>query len=109
MQTIGTELFRHALPKALPQLQNFSAVDLLLSKLDPTKNYVIDDVRFVDELRALQPLNSCIVRIHRPASATSTDTHASEAELPSHLIDFEYLNSSTLEQFESVIKQLTLT
>lgn len=73
-------------------------------------NYVVDDVRFVNEAEAVQDKGGIIVRVSRPDSS-SNSTHTSETEQNQIEPDFTIIsNTGDLEglykQIESVIHTL---
>lgn len=87
LQKVGTELFREALPKIIPEMKISSVwVDLFKLKFYETPDiYVISDVRFLDEAKAIRDLGGIIIRTertNRTLSITQKETqHRSEIEL----------------------------
>lgn len=79
-------------------------IDSLLSKYDDSKNMIISDVRFQNEVKAIQSKNGHIIRILRDTN--NNDTDISEIDLDNYK-EFNYYieNSGTLEDlFKSVQK-----
>jgi len=67
---------------------------------------LVDDVRFMNELRVIRALGGCFIRIDRPGFAAGGN-HASETALDSFSgWDAVVLNDGTLEEFKAKIGQL---
>lgn len=78
LQEIGTDLFRN-------QFNPNTWVDATIADYKPEfddvyPNWFISDVRFPDEVKAIQSRGGIVIRINRPA-VVSTDTHESEIAL----------------------------
>lgn len=88
MQLLGTE-FGRAL------VRNSIWVTALEKRIDPDKNYVIDDVRFPNEAAMIHANGGKVVRVYRPMQEEEAeDNHISEAGIDSEQIDYELRNSS---------------
>jgi len=87
MQIVGTNLFRNNFNKNIWILS-------LKQHIKPTNNYVISDVRFLNEAKMIQQLNGTIIKIYR---SPNIDSHESESEI--NLIKENYIlnNTSSLE------------
>lgn len=82
MQTLGTEWARKIIGEGV-------WVTIARNKiLSETKDWVIDDVRFVNEVEMIHDLGGMIVRLN-PPNPTCSDDHVSEKKLDGELIDFE--------------------
>jgi hypothetical protein len=90
-QAIGTECFRDALPRALPQLRLRGGsiwIHALLADLDRRRErgdsrFVVSDCRFEDEYCALRHAGFHTLEIARPELAENAfSTHASEQGCP---------------------------
>lgn len=93
LQKVGTELFRENLPKIIPEMSNSVWVDIFKQKYQQSpRNYVISDVRFLDEANAIKELGGVIVRVQRNNNISSDNgvelIHASEMELSKIQEDF---------------------
>ena len=69
----------------------------------PDGNVLVDDVRFLNEAKAVRDAGGIVVRIVR-ADMESTDTHASETEMD--LIVPDYTIETTTGDFEGMRAQL---
>lgn len=105
LQTLGTEWGREI------NGPNFW-VELLLTRMkrmvaEGHRRFVITDVRFVNELKLLQeyaPTTS--VKIVRDSVQIAESSHASEAGIPEHLVDYVVTNDGTRECFEEKVSLL---
>lgn len=66
---------------------------------------IITDCRFENEAKCVRDLGGCIVRVVRPA-VVHDDTHSSEDELPSQLVDLYCPNTGTMAEFETAVHRL---
>ena len=117
LQAVGTELFRVALPEALPGLHLrggdpredaprvspwiHAACVRVRELMEGGKRVVISDARFPDEIEALRRLGAFVVRIDRPSRADSVirfGQHASERGIPDAMCDRLYVNESALDE-----------
>ena len=88
MQLLGTEFGRALVDKNI-------WVTALEKRIDPDKNYVIDDVRFPNEAAMIHANGGKVVRVYRPMQEEEAeDSHISEAGIDSEQIDYELRNSS---------------
>lgn len=111
LQTVGTELFRHALPAACPELRLGGEtlwVRLMRARLerllkDPAGHrVVVSDVRFRDEVDLVGSMGGSVWRVVRPSleaksASGPVDMHASETTLKSLHSDGQLLNSGSKE------------
>lgn len=105
LQFVGTELFRNQLHKVIPNLGRSIWVKCLEKKIldNPDTNFVINNIRFQEELDMLKKYNSFIFKVHRP-NASNKDEHISE-----NVIDYieRYdkliINDSTIEKLNEKI------
>lgn len=92
MQLIGTDLFREQVDK-----------DFWVKKLFETINwdndYIIDDVRFLNEAKAIQYFGGILIRLIRP-DENENDTHQSETEQDNIIEDFTIRNDGDLDQLK---------
>ena len=68
LQKVGTELFRDCLPKVIPEMKTQSTVWVDLFKIKYIQQpdlYVVPDLRFLDEARAISELGGIIIRTIR--------------------------------------------
>lgn len=97
MQKIGTELFREALRRELPELRLPYGPTIWLNiagaKIATARSVVVDDMRFDDESEFLHMMDFVRLRIARGEEKLAT--HASEAGCP---VDAVIENNGTLEE-----------
>ena len=73
--------------------------NLALSTLDPDKNYVIDDCRFLNEVRAIESKGGHVIRLVREgiqSSVAFAASDVSETELDAHLFEHT-IRANTVE------------
>jgi hypothetical protein len=70
-QKIGTDLFRKHFHEDI-------WIYALFSGLDPTQNYIITDVRFLNEVNAIHNAGGVVFRVSRPNYESGTPAHESE-------------------------------
>lgn len=91
LQKVGTEVFRQG-------VSDTYWINKAINSLDKSKDYVLDDVRFINEAEALKAEGAAMVRIKR-AGLSSNDTHASEMEIDLIECDYCLYNDRTLSDF----------
>lgn len=89
LQVFGTEVGRELLGQDV-------WVNALHKQLEPTKNYVITDVRFPNEARFVWFQGGKLWRVIRPGFRP-VNPHASETALDATALDATILNNGTLE------------
>lgn len=95
MQKIGTEIFREALPKVLP---NMERVWIRLFEIECEenkekgieKNYIISDIRRLDEAESIRKLGGVIIRTLKTVEDSTAEyrQHSSETEMDKIEADF---------------------
>ena len=81
-------------------------IDTTLTNLNPNNVYIIDDVRFKNEVEKIKQLGGMIIKINRP-SLKSNDTHISETEMDSILNYDEFIvNNGGLQDLYKKIKSI---
>lgn len=111
LQKVGTDLFRQALPKIIPEIKDSVWVDLFKISYKNDKNYVISDVRFLNEAQAIKEMGGIIIKTERFNTVVSTEMsetkHLSENELETIPYDFIIDNNKSYqiaaEQVENII------
>lgn len=98
MQILGTEVFRDSFNQEV-------WVTALESNLKENENYIITDVRFLNEANWVKK-NGILIRVNRPQSQ-NLDTHRSEVELDD-FDDFDYIieNDGTYEEYVDIISNI---
>jgi hypothetical protein len=75
-----------------------------LKSVDHTKNYVVTDVRFVNEANWLKDIyNAHLWRVQRPGVGP-INSHVSENELNDYPVDCIFINDGALDDLESMVK-----
>ncbi|MAT87244.1 MAG: hypothetical protein CL532_01655 [Aestuariivita sp.] len=82
MQTLGTEWGR-----TLVDDQLWLKLAKKRIESDSSRDYVVDDVRFVNECELVHSLGGCIIRFDKDKQ--TQDSHTSEAGLPNDLVEFD--------------------
>lgn len=90
LQYIGTDILRKADP--------FFHVKSIRRKIKPGGKYVLDDVRFKNELQALKAFNSVNCFVLRPQNFDHYSNHQSEVDLKSYDFDNVIVNDGSLER-----------
>jgi len=97
MQLFGTDVMRSWMPKIW--------IITTLRDLNPKQDYVISDVRFMNELGAIKKHEEGrLLKVVRPGSESSE--HDSEAELPDGMFDYKILNDGTIEEYQEKIRHV---
>ena len=111
LQYLGTELLRNQLHKNV-------WINSLFSKYKPTPtfeyssivefpNWIISDVRFKNECKAIKDRNGILIKINRDIGIQST--HQSEIELDSYTDwDYEINNNGSIEDLIKQVKDILL-
>ncbi len=94
LQQLGTEVARNIHPQVWVK-----AVERQV-RANPSKHFVITDMRFKNELTAVHNMGGRSLRITRPG-LPGGDLHASELELEGAAFDHTIVNDDTLEMLEA--------
>jgi dephospho-CoA kinase len=70
--------------------------------MDLDKNYVVTDVRFLNEAEWVNTFSGQIWRVERP-NVTAVNLHVSESELDGYVFDSVILNDGTLEDLKDKV------
>ena len=110
MQVMGTDVVRDQFSSLFPELNhegNDHWVELLFKRIKPGENYVITDVRFLNEAEAVVKNGGVLVYIKR---GSSSDSHPSEtginAILTSTLSFIIIDNVGTIEDLQSAMRAM---
>jgi hypothetical protein len=96
LQYIGTEILR--------KYDNDFHLNELVKKIIPGNNYVLDDVRFKNELNLLKSMNAVCIYIMRPYYFDDISNHISEVNLNRHDFEHVLLNTMSLKRFQRQFK-----
>ncbi len=106
MQFLGTEVFQYKVQELLPQMgRNFWINSLTtLIETNPDKKYVISDLRFLHEHKALEKFDMLTIKISsNRVQHNSTDLHQSECEYQNIHTDVHVPNNGTKEDLYTKI------
>ena len=112
MQKFATDIMRNKLQTVLPQLDLGGStiwVRAMEKKIqdNPSKNIVIADGRFLDEIMLVKKYGGIVIKIIRPSNNNKYDSsHESESYFDSIQPDYEILNDGTFEDLENKIKSV---
>jgi hypothetical protein len=71
-------------------------------------NWIITDVRFINEVEAIKERGGIVIRVNNP-NVESTDRHISETELDNYPFDYIIENGSTLSDLRIKAQELVRT
>lgn len=80
-------------------------IDAAVMKMDGPGDYVVTDVRFPNEVGAIEDLRGHVVRIERPGLA-SDDQHASETALDDYDAPYAIVNGGTVDDLAAAAHYL---
>jgi hypothetical protein len=91
LQVLGTDIFRERVYEQVwaeaPFKQDWEGINVVL----------LTDVRFPNEVAAVEERGGCVLRIDRSVTGLDSDNHASETALDDFDFEFRYQNDGTLE------------
>lgn len=106
LQKLGTEAMRNGLHENV-------WVNALFADYTEDKQWVITDVRFPNEFKAIKEKGGIVIRVNRPGHGNSmkelAEAHPSETALDGHDFDYVIENDSNLEKLISKVKEILLT
>ena len=79
LQFVGTEILQNKIQELLPNIKRDYFANILLSKIEYNKTYVISDLRFIHEYDKIKHLDIQIIKVIRPSIITD-EQHLSENE-----------------------------
>ena len=94
-QVVGTNILRKWKADAW--------IQALASKLDSSKDYVITDCRFQNEVDFIHSLGGMVIRIDRPATDSATIEHASE-DVKNLTVDAVVVNDSDIDTLHDRVR-----
>ena len=98
LQFIGTEVLQNKIQELLPKIKRDYFANILLSKIENDKTYVISDLRFIHEYEKIKHLDIQIIKIIRPDHNYSEE-HLSEIENTHIPYDIKIINNGTIEEY----------
>lgn len=116
LQKLGTDVFRNHLPQVLPDMFPQGSASSspwvrlfeITVRENPGVNYVISDVRFLDETNSIRRMGGSIVRLIRDCSNTGGPqvSHSSELEMSRITPNYVISNNSSVEHLFSRLDQI---
>jgi hypothetical protein len=98
LQFVGTEILQNKIQELLPNIKRDYFANILLSKIEYNKTYVISDLRFIHEYDKIKHLDIQIIKVIRPSIITD-EQHLSENEYMYIPVDKEIINDGTFEDY----------
>jgi hypothetical protein len=98
LQFVGTEILQNKIQELLPNIKRDYFANILLSKIEYNKTYVISDLRFIHEYDKIKHLDIQIIKVIRPSIITD-EQHLSENEYMYIPVDKEIVNDGTFEDY----------
>jgi len=98
LQFVGTEILQNKIQELLPNVKRDYFANILLSKIEYNKTYVISDLRFIHEYEKIKHLDIQIIKVIRPSIITD-EQHLSENEYMYIPVDKEIVNDGTFEDY----------
>jgi hypothetical protein len=106
LQKLGTEAMRNGLHTNV-------WCNALFSDYTEDKQWVITDVRFPNEFKAIKEKGGIVIRVNRPGHSNSmkelAEAHPSETALDGHDFDYVIENDGNLEKLIDKVKEILLT
>ena len=112
LQFIGTEVLQHKIQELIPNIGRDYLANILLSKIENDKTYVISDLRFIHEYEKIKHLDIDIIKVIRPSLTTgdegeqNDEQHLSEVENLYIPCNKEIINDGTLEDYINKFENL---
>jgi len=91
------------------QIHNNIWINSTFSNYTPEDCYIFTDLRFPNELKAIQERNGLTIRLFRPRDITGIIEHESETALDKEL-SFDYFinNDGSIEELISKVKEILI-
>ena len=111
LQFIGTEVLQHKIQELIPNIGRDYFANILLSKIEDNKTYVISDLRFIHEYEKIKHLDIDIIKVIRPSITNGIgeqnfEQHLSEVENLYIPCNKEIINDGTLEDYINKFENL---
>jgi len=105
LQKLGTEAMREGLHANVWVNALFADYRLWSDgSKDWYPNWIITDMRFPNEMKAIIEKNGITIRVTRPG--TATETHPSEIALDNAEFDYEIINDGTMEELVKKVREI---
>jgi len=113
LQKLGTEAIRDGLhPNAWVNALMCEYKRPKMSEYNPS-NWIITDVRFPNELEAVEDVKGITIRVHRDLydgkARISKNLHPSETAIDDAKFDYEIINDGSIEDLIEKVKQILIT
>jgi hypothetical protein len=113
LQKLGTEAIRDGLhPNAWVNALMWEYKRPKMSEYNPS-NWIITDVRFPNELEAVEDVKGITIRVHRDLhdgkARISKNLHPSETAIDDAKFDYEIMNDGSIEDLIEKVRQILIT
>jgi hypothetical protein len=111
LQKLGTEAIRDGLhPNAWVNALMCEYKRPKMSEYNPS-NWIITDVRFPNELEAVEDVKGLTLKVVRPVEKSKTPArlHPSETSLDKAEFDYEIINDGSIEDLVEKVRQILIT
>ena len=111
LQKLGTEAIRDGLhPNAWVNALMCEYKRPKMSEYNPS-NWIITDVRFPNELEAVEDVKGLTIKVVRPVEKSKTPArlHPSETSLDKAEFDYEIINDGSIEDLIEKVRQILIT
>jgi hypothetical protein len=110
LQKLGTEAMREGLHTNVwvnALFADYRAIERIPEKrMSIMPNWIITDMRFPNELEAVELREGVTIKVVRPG--TSTGTHPSEIALDGHTMHYEIINDGTIEDLVEKVRKILI-
>ena len=120
LQELGTEAMREGLhtnvwvnalfadyKRALDLVKSKNPkYDLKVEEVGEYPNWIITDMRFPNEMEAVELKEGVTIKVVRPGTAVGT--HPSEIALDGHIMHYEIINDGTIEDLVEKVKEILI-
>lgn len=117
LQKFGTDVCRNLLQSAIPDMkfgeENRTSIWIRLFEIErannPNTNYVISDVRFLDEAECIKRMGGKLIRISRDVNTVGSEhMHPSELEMSKIVVDYIVDNNGSMEELYCQLSDICL-
>jgi hypothetical protein len=104
LQKLGTEAMRNGLHENV-------WVNALFADYTKDKRWIITDVRFPNEFKAIKEKGGIVIKVNRPSNSMKkvAKAHSSETALDGHDFDYVIENDGNFEKLISKVREILLT
>lgn len=110
LQTLGTECMRNTISDNIwvaALMADYKRIEYGDDEQGQYPNWIITDVRFVNEATAIKEKGGIIIRVDRPGYGPVND-HPSETELDGWKFDYKVYNNSDIFTLKEAIRNILI-